>query len=196
MLYDAAMNRSPGSPTLALAALALAILSLVGPEARADIPPSCGAQDSLITCAATDVGKPCQGGGQCFEIACSNGASSGKVYKCDACPTIIEASTPACSIPTLEMACTGADGGTGTCAPISAHCATGAGKFVCQTPAAARPTGPPGGGTGDGGTDATVKADSGCDVAPKPGKPTMIGVGLVAAGIAFFLIDRARRRSR
>lgn len=214
MLYDAGMSRPPGFPTLALAALALGILSLAGPAARADIPPSCDSKDSLITCSATDVGKPCQGGGQCFEISCGVGTTAGKVYKCDACPTIIATPADTCTISKLGMACSGADGGTGTCGVVSAYCAGAGGKFVCQTPATATPTGPPStgaagtsggaagttgaaGSTGAAGTTGTVvKSDSGCDVVPKPGKPTLIGVGLVVAGIAFFLIDRARRRSR
>jgi MYXO-CTERM domain-containing protein len=169
------------------------VLLLSSPQARADIPSTCGSLDSLINCAATDVGKPCQGGGQCFEMSCLNtGASTsvGKVYRCDACPTVL-AAPGTCTITNMGTACTGDDGGTGTCRVIAPHCATTS-KFVCQTPAAAAPTGPPlttvGGKTELGG--------DGCDIAPGPGKPTMIGLGLVGVGLAFFLIDRARRRSR
>lgn len=176
-------------PSLLLAAVALATISGWSGAARADIPPTCAAQDSLITCAAADVGKPCQGGGECYEIQCSNGSSSGKVYKCDACPTVLP-SADECSIPNLGQPCT-TDGGTGTCLSRPNHCVTTGTKFACLGPAGPRPTGPPSGGAaGTGG------GSSGCDIAPNPPKPTMIGLSLVGLGLALLLIERARRRSR
>jgi hypothetical protein len=157
---------------------------------RADIPPSCDAESSLITCAATDVGKPCQGGGQCFEIACQSGASAMKVYKCAACPTIVAAPAETCTYAKLGMACSG-DGGTGTCGVVPSYCNTA--KLACQMPAQSVPTGPPtGGGSTDGG--AAGNSSGGCDIAPNPPKPTAIGLGLLAIGAVVFAVDRVRRR--
>jgi hypothetical protein len=177
-------------PSLLLTALALAWISAWSAPARADIPPSCSAFDALITCAAGDVGKPCQGGGQCYEVHCSAGAAGSTLYKCDACPTVV-ASADECSFADLGKAC-GGDGSAATCAVLPPHCITAGGKFACQTPATAKPTGPPSGGGAAGTTGGTTKS-SGCDIAPNPPKPTMIGLGLVAAGLVFFLVDRKRR---
>jgi hypothetical protein len=198
------------------------LLTFCSSTSRADIPPSCDAESSLITCAATDVGKPCQGGGQCFEIACQNGASGMKVYKCAACPTIVAAPADTCTFAKLGMTCSG-DGGTGTCGVVPAYC--NAGKLACQMPAQNVPTGPPtggagtgggvtdgGAGTGGGSTDggggttgaagtgsggaAGNKSSGGCDIAPNPPKPTAIGLGLLAIGVVAFGVDRVRRRRR
>jgi hypothetical protein len=192
---------------LAAATLTLAVLSLTVRAARADALPDCPSlQDQLITCAAADVGKPCEGGGQCYEMSCSNSGTivAGKIYKCDACPTIIPATEP-CDYNTMGKAC-GGEGGTGNCGVVPPHCITaGVGKFACKAPPAATPTGPPptgaAGTSGSAGTTGSAGStgsmgSSGCDVAPRPGKPTLIGLGLVMAGLVFFAIDRARRRNR
>jgi hypothetical protein len=166
---------------------------LAGGQARADIPPSCDTYDSLITCAATDVGKDCQTAGKCFEIHCASGAGAGStITKCDACPNVLSGPDADCDLSNLGKACGGADGGPGMCGVVPPHCQVPGGKFGCMTPAAQKPTGPP--QTMPGGKNDLD--DGGCDIAPGPGKPAMIGLGLVAAGLAFFLIDRARRRSR
>lgn len=165
------------------------VLLLAGGTARDDaLPPCAGQFDALITCAAADVGKACQGGGQCYEIGCFNGSgsSSGKIYKCDACPTVVPSSDE-CAPPNLGRPC-GADGSAAICGGLWPHCATAGKKFACQTPATDKPTGPPSG-------SATAKS-GGCDVVPSPSDPTVIGLGLVVFGVVLFLIDRLRRRSR
>jgi hypothetical protein len=186
--------RTPARPFFRLpAALALAALALWSPPSRADLLATCDGYASLITCAATDVGKPCQGGGQCFEMSCSSSPTAStptKVYRCDACPTIVAAPAATCTLSNMGTACGDGDGGTGTCAIISPWCqsSTGASKVSCQVPATAKPTGPPAG--------SSAGTSSGCDIAPKPPKPTTIGLGLIAVGLVAFLFDRARRRSR
>jgi hypothetical protein len=171
--------------------IAALLLTGLSGASRADIPPACDAESSLIACAATDVGKPCQGGGQCFEIPCQSGASAMKVYRCAACPTIVEAPADTCTYAKLGMACSG-DGGPGTCGVVPSYCNVG--KLACQMPAQNVPTGPPtGGGSTDGGAGGS-KSSGGCDIAPNPPKPTAIGLGLLAIGAAAFAVDRIRRR--
>jgi hypothetical protein len=177
--------------------IAALLLTAWSAASRADIPPSCDAESSLITCAATDVGKPCQGGGHCFEIPCQSGASAMKVYKCAACPTIVEVPADTCTYAKLGMACSG-DGGTGTCGVVPSYCNTA--KLACQVPAQNDPTGPPtgsagadGGGSTDGGA-AGSKSSGGCDIAPNPPRPTAIGLGLLAIGVVAFAVARLRRR--
>jgi hypothetical protein len=220
-------------------AMAMVFVGLSGTSSRADVLGTCDALSDLITCAATDVGKPCQGGGKCLAVPCSQGqlgSSPTMVYKCDACPTIVATPAGTCTYSNMGSACGGGDGGAadagaGTCSIISPQCQTdlGTGKLECQNPAAAQPTGPPAGeggggsgglgaagsgaggsstaGSGAGGSSAAGSgaggsstagstSSSGCDIAPKPPKPTQIGLGLVAAGLVIFVIDRARRRSR
>jgi hypothetical protein len=189
-----ARQPAPHRPRLARAASALALISLAfaTSPARADILGECSAITDLITCSATDVGKPCQGGGTCLSVPCSKPTATppaSMVYKCDVCPTIVSVPAGTCTISNMGTACGGGDGGSGTCAIISPQCqtSTGADKFSCQVPSTEKPTGPP---AGEGGSS------SGCDISPKPTQPTAIGLGLVAVGLAAFLVDRARRRSR
>lgn len=140
-----------------LAAVSLVVLTLTGGAARADGLPGCvGAPlGSLIICAAADVGKPCQGGGQCYEIRCSNydGTPDNKIYRCDACATVVASSEECSDYAHIGKPC-GVDGGAAICGGRWPHCMTTSAKFVCQIPAAAKPTGPPIGGgaagTGDG----------------------------------------------
>ena len=218
--------------------LALALVGFWSAPSRADLLGSCDALNDLITCAATDVGKPCQGGGKCVAIPCTNGqlgAGTTMFYKCDTCPTIVTAPAGTCSYTNLGSTCAadgGADAGSGTCGIVSSHCQAdlGTGKLECLIPATEKPTGPPAGetgGSGGAGTTGTAghsgagtagsgvgsgtagsgaagsaagksSTSSGCDIAPKPPKPTQIGLGLglVAIGIVILLVDRARRRSR
>jgi hypothetical protein len=171
------------------AALAAAALALWSPPVRADILGTCDTLSDLITCAATDVGKPCQGGGTCFGIPCAAGQlgqGATMVYRCDTCPTIVATAAGACTIANMGAACGSGDGGAGTCAIISPQCqvATGAAEVSCQIPSTEKITGPP---AGEG-------SSSGCDVVPRPPKPTTIGLGLIGIGLAVFFIDRARRR--
>jgi hypothetical protein len=190
-------------PRLLFAALALGFVALGAAPARADIPPSCDTQASLVTCAATDVGKPCQGGGQCFEISCSSGTSSSKIYKCDTCPATIEVAAGTCGPGTFGTAC---GDGKGTCGALKSYCATAAsGKYACVATAQGTAGSGGGGSTGgagatgsagaDGGADAgtTTSSGGGCDIAPTP-KPGMIGLGLVVVGLVFFAVERLRRR--
>jgi len=171
-------------PFLASASTLAIVLSLAWtPAARADIPPTCDVEASLITCAAADVGKPCQGAGQCFAVPCS-AASSGAattLYKCDACPTVLATSSVTCSTTNLGTAC-----GTGaTCMVLSSWCAAGGSKFACAMPPATQPSGPPAGEGSSGG---------GCAVGAGAGSTAGIAGGLVAIGLVFLSLSRRRRR--
>ena len=129
---------------------ALVALFAALPAARADIPPTCDMEASLITCAAADVGKPCQGAGQCYAVSCTatTPGTPTTLYKCDACPTVLTTSSVTCSTSNVGTAC----GDGGTCTVLSGWCAAAAGsKYVCTMPAAAQPTGPPTGETGAAG---------------------------------------------
>jgi hypothetical protein len=176
--------------------LAAVFLAFAGTPARADVLGECSSI-TLITCAASDVGKPCQGGGSCMAVPCAKGqlgANPSMVYKCEACPTVIPVPSGTCTLGQMGTAC-GGDGGAGTCEIVSSECqtSTNADKVSCIIPAA-QPTGPP---AGEG------SSSSGCDLAPiRPAegkestRPTALGLGLVVVGIAAFFIDRARRRHR
>jgi hypothetical protein len=169
----------------------LICLGFSGGAARADLLSPCSTFDmGLIACAATDVGKPCQGGGNCLAVPCYQSASTPSttmVYRCEACPTIISVPAGTCTTSNVGTSC--GNGGTAMCGVLSSECQTqtGGDKYSCQGPPASKPTGPP---AGEGG------ASSGCELAPRPMTPTAIGLGLVAAGLAAFFVDRARRRSR
>lgn len=138
-------------PTLAsILVLTPIVLLAAAPAAHADIPPTCAEQVSLITCAAADVGKPCQGAGSCYAVPClATGATtaSSTLYKCDACPTVLTTSTVACSTTNIGTAC----GDGGACMVLSSWCAGASSKYVCGMAAAAQPTGPPTGETGAAG---------------------------------------------
>jgi hypothetical protein len=167
----------------ALAVLSLAVLALTAGAARGDVPPQCAAQDALITCAAADVGKPCQGGGQCYEISCANGYMTGsKVYKCDACPTVVPSSNE-CAPSKFGQPC-GADGGTATCGYIPFHCQNG--KYECQTPATAKPTGPPSSGAAgtDGGAAGTGDGTAGTAGGAAGTGDATAGTGAAGTGAA------------
>ncbi len=147
--------RSAGRVLGALAAvLAPGLVLAWSPPARADIPPTCDFEDSLITCAAADVGKPCQGGGRCYAIPClAAGAttSTTTLYKCYACATVMAAPDAGCSTTNMGTAC----GDGGTCTVNSSWCIGTGAKYVCASPAADQPTGPPAGEGGNGGASAT-----------------------------------------
>jgi hypothetical protein len=210
-------------PLLSTCLAGLALWMVAGSfagKARADLLPQCDMGSALITCAAADEGKPCQGGGTCYAISCSSSAATPgltKVYRCDACPTIVSVPTDTCQVGNLGTAC--GDGGAAVCGAIQPYCNTTSDKFVCQIAATAMPTGAPTGAAGtsgtDAGTDATGAAGttggagttgaagsgtgapattSGCDVAPRPSPTSLIGLGLVVVGLLFFAIDRRRRR--
>ena len=115
---------------------------------RADIAPTCGAFDALITCDAKDVGKACQGGGQCYAVSCGTGMT---VYKCDACPAILPAPDAGCEPSKFGTAC----GDGGMCSSTQAYCNTTSTKYVCAGPTPPKPTGPPAGESGGAGGSAT-----------------------------------------
>jgi hypothetical protein len=204
---------------LAAGGLVLAAIAAWAPPAAADTLPLCDQSSSLITCAAADVGKPCQGGGMCYAMPCANiGGMNGMVYKCDACPTVLAQPDGGCSQSNLGTPCS--DGGT--CSGINGYCGA-ATKFVCSSPASSKPTGPPagetdggagggagsgtggsagssagggpGGGAGSGTSGGAGSSGGGCDV--NYGAPTagVIAIALVAVGMVFLVIGR-RRRSR
>ena len=171
---------------------------------RADIPPACDVLDALITCDAADVGKACQGGGQCYAVVC--GTTTGMtLYKCDTCPVILSAPDAGCAPSNFGTAC----GDGGVCRSIQAYC-TSSTKYVCAGPATGTPTGPPagesggaGGSTGAGaagGTGVAVcpscKSNGGCDVAPRATGPGAIALGLLAMGMIALLHDLHRKRRR
>ena len=151
------------------------------PIGRADIPPTCDGEASLITCAAADVGKPCQGAGQCYTVPCLvTGASptTTTVYKCDACPTVMPSSGAACSTTNLGTACVNG----GTCMVLSSWCAGAGSKYVCATAAAAQPTGPPAGETGAAGAGGGASGTAGGGGASTTG--TAGGGGASTSGTA------------
>jgi hypothetical protein len=199
------------------------VLLAAAPAARADIAPTCDETPvaSLITCAAADVGKPCQGAGQCYAVSCSPvtpPTTTTAEYKCDACPTVVTTGSVTCSTTNIGTAC-----GTGaTCTVLSPWCAGAAGKFVCAIPAPAQPTGPPTGETGaagaggasnsgaagGGGTSATGAggaagpgpkptpnsgSDNGCTIGAGAESTAGIAGGLVVIGLGFLSLSRRRR---
>jgi hypothetical protein len=121
---------------------------------RADIAPTCNAFDALITCDAKDVGKACQGGGQCYAVSCGTGMT---VYKCDACPTILTAPDAGCEPSKFGTAC----GDGGMCASTQAYCNTSSTKFVCAGATPPKPTGPPAGENGGASGNTGMAGGSG-----------------------------------
>jgi hypothetical protein len=121
---------------------------------RADIAPTCSAYDALITCDAKDVGKACQGGGQCYAVSCGTGMT---VYKCDACPAILSAPDAGCDPSKFGTAC----GDGGICSSTQAYCNPSSTKFVCTGPTPAKPTGPPAGESGGASGSAGTAGGSG-----------------------------------
>jgi hypothetical protein len=187
----------------------LRVLVLIGATAwsmpsRADVAPGCDVFDALITCDAQDVGKACQGGGQCYAVVCGT-TTSMTLYKCDTCPAILSAPDAGCAPSNFGTAC----GDGGVCRSIQDYC-TSSTRYVCAGPATGTPTGPPagqsggaGGSTGAGaagGTGVAVcpscKSNGGCDVAPRATRPGAIALGLLAAGMIALLYDRRRKRRR
>jgi MYXO-CTERM domain-containing protein len=199
---------------------ALRVLALIGATAwslpsRADIAPTCDSLDALITCEAKDVGKACQGGGQCYAETCGNLAAGMTIYKCDVCATVVSAPDGGCDHTPPGTAC----GDGGTCAHLQSFC-TSTGGYACVAPSTAQPSGPPagesggtagsgaGGSTGaagnggaggsSGGTGGAVcpscKSSGGCDVSPRAAGPGAIALGLLVIGALAFLYDRRRKR--
>jgi hypothetical protein len=160
--------------------LSIALMAWSLPS-RADIAGSCDLLDALITCDAKDVGKPCQGAGQCHAEVCGNLAASTTVYKCDVCRTTVSAPDGGCDHTTPGTPC----GDGGTCEQLQSFC-TSAGGYACVSLAAPRPTGPP---AGEGG-------GSGCDVGPRATGPGAIALGLLAVGMIALIYDRRRKRRR
>lgn len=199
--------------------LALAALLTWSPLARADIPPSCDGESSLITCAAADVGKDCQGGGKCYQVRCSGSGTTTLevVYKCDACPTVLADQSAGCAPSKFGMDC----GGGGTCIYAPSYCGN-ATQYICGIPATATPAGPPTttgeggasptggaggsstttgvggvGGTGVGGASSVPttigSSGGGCDVnngAPAAG---VVAIALIAGGLLLLALGRRRR---
>jgi hypothetical protein len=199
------MKKVTMSPTPLRSLVIAAVMAWALPS-RADIPPACDAFDALITCAAADVGKACQGGGQCYAVSC--GTSTGMtLYKCDACPAILSAPDAGCAPAKFGTAC----GDGGTCSTTPAYCNTSSMKYVCSGPAPAKPTGPPAGETGGSGggggsaaggqggrgvSDCPACKSSGCAVAPRATGPDAIALGLLIVGLAALFYDRRRKRRR
>jgi len=192
--------------------LVLIIVTAWSLPSRADVAPTCSAFDALITCDATDVGKACQDGGQCYAVSCGTGMT---VYKCDACPAILSAPDAGCEPSKFGTAC----GDGGMCSSTQAYCNTSSTKYVCAGPAPAKPTGPPagegggaGGGSASGGTGVlgghsgaggtgvadcpACKSSGGCDVAPRVTGPGAIALGLLAVGMLALIYERRRKRRR
>jgi|GEM_PF-4789809 len=149
---------------------------------RADVAPMCSSLDSLITCAKADVGKPCQGAGQCYAMYCANDMlQSTAVYKCAACPPVVPTTDGSCSsYNQVGMSC----GTGGTCSVLPSYCltATVISKLACTGPTPAQPTGPPlGDGQGGAGGAATGGAGGGgaggAGTGGAGGAPAMGGAG-------------------
>ena len=164
--------------------LAIVVSLASAPAARADSRPACYGATSLITCAAADVGKPCQGAGQCYEIPCSATAPNTVFYKCDVCPTVLATSSVTCSTTNVGSPC----GGGGYCMVLAPWCASPDLGYVCARPGLLGPTGPPAGETLDGG-------DGACAVGAAAGSTPGIAGGLAVIGLVFLSLCR-RGRSR
>jgi MYXO-CTERM domain-containing protein len=100
----------------------------VSSTARADVPPTCSAFDSDVTCSASDVGQPCSGGGTCYEVYCSLGSVGSpdeqNLYKCETCPTVLDVDAgadggSACSLSSFGQSCAG---GLGVCEKAPEWC--------------------------------------------------------------------------
>ena len=144
---------------------------------RADVAPTCGAFDALITCDAKDVGKACQGGGQCYAVSCGTGMT---VYKCDACPAILPAPDAGCEPSKFGTAC----GDGGMCSSTQAYCNTTPTKYVCAGPTPPKPTGPPAGESGGAGGSATGGAGGGSATGGVGGSATGgVGGGSATGGV-------------
>jgi hypothetical protein len=124
-----------------LGGLVMMLATVWSLPSRADIAPTCSAFDALITCDAKDVGKACQGGGQCYAVSCGTGMT---LYKCDACPAILSAPDAGCAPSKFGTAC----GDGGLCSSTQAYCNTSSTKFICAGATPPKPTGPP---AGEGG---------------------------------------------
>jgi len=177
---------------LLVGTMAVALLGWTVP-CRADVAPLCSSLDSLITCAKADVGKPCQGAGQCYAMFCGNESmQSTAVYKCAACPPVVTAADGSCSsYSQVQMPC----GAGGTCSVLPSYCltATVTTKLACTGPVPAQPTGPPlgdgeggaGGAAGMGGAGggaATGGAGGAAATGGAGGAVAMGGAGGGAAG--------------
>src|SRR5665213_838211 len=161
--------------------LVLIVVTAWSLPSRADIPAACDTLDDLITCDAKDVGKPCQGTGQCYAEVCGTLVSGMTVYKCDVCPTMVSAPDGGCDHTPPGTAC----GDGGTCAHLQSFCNPTTPGYGRVSPTAARPTGPP---AGEGG--------GGCDVGPRASGPGAIALGLLVLGMSALLYDRRRKRRR
>jgi len=164
---------------LVLGTMAVAVLGWAVP-CRADVAPLCSSLDSLITCAKDDVGKPCQGSGQCYAMYCGNEAmQSTAVYKCAACPPVVATTDGSCSsYNQLQMPC----GAGGTCSVLPSYCltATVTSKLACTGPTPPQPTGPPL-GEGEGGAGGGAAGGAGGGAAGGAGGGAMAGAGGGAA---------------
>jgi hypothetical protein len=163
-----------------LRGLVLIVATVWSLPGRADIAPTCNAFDALITCDAKDVGKACQGGGQCYAVSCGTGMT---VYKCDACPAILAAPDAGCEPSKFGTAC----GDGGMCSSTQAYCNTSSTKYVCAGPTPAKPTGPPagesGGASGSTGTGGG-SGSGGAGVATGSGGSATGGTGVGGNGSA------------
>jgi MYXO-CTERM domain-containing protein len=107
---------------VSLAAAWLAAATL----AYADVPPTCSQFDNDVTCSTSDVGKACSGGGTCYEVYCSSqaggGGTSQNLYKCETCPTVLDAGADACVYGSAGPPFGASCAGTGTCEKLPEYC--------------------------------------------------------------------------
>jgi hypothetical protein len=176
-------------PVAGLVGIVGAVFVVAWPQTvRADVAPSCDdgpySLASFITCAAADVGKPCQGGGSCYAMNCEGGTTgftNMTVYKCYTCPTIV-AYDGGCYPP--GNAC----GDGGECSDIPGWCLP-KNHYSCAIDAPAQPTGPPAGedagvgGGGSGGASSVGGAGGASSVAGAGGSSSVAGAG-GRAGVA------------
>ena len=97
--------------------------------AFADVPPTCSEFDNDVTCSASDVNKPCSGGGTCYEVYCSSQSggmgTSQNLYKCETCPTVLDVDAGGADCtglggsPAFGSPCAG---DAGTCEKLPGYC--------------------------------------------------------------------------
>ncbi len=168
--------------------------------AFADVPPTCAEFDNDVTCSASDVGKPCSGGGTCYQVYCSSqsagGGTSQNLYKCETCPTLLDAdAASACSGPgggtSYGSPCAG---GAGTCEKLPEYCpAPNTTTYLwCVENGTGTMHGVPT-GDGGGGSKGGSSSGGGCTMTPDASRGWFTAaLGLV--GVAALGLGRQRRR--
>lgn len=125
------MNLVRFLPVVPLLAASLGASSL----AFADVPPTCSQFDNDVTCAASNVGQPCTGGGTCYQVSCTSQVAgqgtSQNLYKCETCPTLLDAGATGCNTigggAAFGKSCAN---DAGTCGKAPAYCPVPSGTYI------------------------------------------------------------------